>query len=39
MDGKIAWAEQGSRWASCSPDAGVIRISSRAAALPLRVKD
>jgi predicted metal-dependent hydrolase len=35
----VAWAEQQSRWGSCSPAAGGIRISSRAAELPPWVLD
>jgi Protein of unknown function DUF45 len=35
----IAYAEQERRWGSCSPEAGVIRISSRAARLPAWVLD
>ena len=35
----IAYAEQASRWGSCAFDAGVIRISNRAAALPDWVLD
>ncbi|HEX6487636.1 MAG TPA: M48 family metallopeptidase [Candidatus Dormibacteraeota bacterium] len=44
FDGRLAWssvafAEQQSRWGSCTYTAGVIRISSRAAALPRFVLD
>jgi predicted metal-dependent hydrolase len=35
----ISYAEQERRWGSCSPDAAVIRISSRAARLPAWVLD
>jgi predicted metal-dependent hydrolase len=35
----IAYAEQRSRWGSCSPASGVIRVSSRAASLPGWVLD
>jgi len=35
----IAYAEQERRWGSCSPESGVIRISSRAARLPGWVLD
>src|SRR4030088_396689 len=35
----IAYAEQERRWGSCSPESGVIRISSRAARLPGLVLD
>jgi predicted metal-dependent hydrolase len=35
----IAYAEQRSRWGSCSPASGVIRVSSRAATLPGWVLD
>ena len=35
----IAFAEQSSRWGSCTFTAGVIRISSRAASLPQFVLD
>lgn len=44
FDGRLAWAsvafaEQRSRWGSCTFTAGVIRISSRAAGLPRFVLD
>jgi predicted metal-dependent hydrolase len=44
FDGRLRWssvayAEQRSRWGSCSPASGVIRVSSRAAALPGWVLD
>jgi predicted metal-dependent hydrolase len=44
FDGRLSWssityAEQQRRWGSCSPAARVIRISSRAAALPGWVLD
>jgi predicted metal-dependent hydrolase len=44
FDGRLSWssisyAAQTRRWGSCSPAAGVIRISSRAAALPSWVLD
>jgi predicted metal-dependent hydrolase len=44
FDGRLRWnslayAEQERRWGSCSPDAAVIRISSRAARLPPWVLD
>jgi predicted metal-dependent hydrolase len=35
----IAYAEQERRWGSCSPESGVIRVSSRAARLPGWVLD
>ena len=35
----LAYADQERRWGSCSPDAAVIRISSRAARLPAWVLD
>lgn len=35
----IAYAEQERRWGSCSPESGVIRISSRGARLPGWVLD
>lgn len=35
----IAWADQRSRWGSCSPDTGAIRISARASELPAWVQD
>ncbi len=35
----LAYANQEHRWGSCSPDAAVIRISSRAARLPAWVLD
>ena len=35
----LAFAEQESRWGSCSPEPAVVRISSRAAALPPWVLD
>jgi predicted metal-dependent hydrolase len=35
----LAYAQQERRWGSCSPDAAVIRISSRAAGLPAWVLD
>ena len=35
----VAFAEQQSRWGSCTFTAGVVRISSRAAALPAFVLD
>jgi len=35
----IGWAEQRSRWGSCTPDSGTIRIARRAAALPGWVLD
>ena len=44
FDGRLSWhsvayAEQRSRWGSCTFTAGVVRISSRAAALPRFVLD
>ena len=44
FDGRLSWssisyAPQRRRWGSCSPAAGVIRISSRAATLPGWVLD
>jgi hypothetical protein len=44
FDGRLSWssiafAEQRSRWGSCTFTAGVIRISSRASALPPFVLD
>jgi predicted metal-dependent hydrolase len=44
FDGRLSWAsvafaEQASRWGSCTFTAGVVRISSRAAALPRFVLD
>ena len=44
FDGRLSWtsiayADQRRRWGSCSPAAGVIRISSRAAVLPGWVLD
>ena len=44
FDGRLRWssiafAEQQSRWGSCTFTAGVVRISSRAAALPRFVLD
>ena len=35
----LGYADQRRRWGSCSPDSGVIRISSRAARLPAWVLD
>ena len=44
FDGRLSWssvafAEQQRRWGSCTFTAGVVRISSRAAALPRFVLD
>jgi hypothetical protein len=44
FEGRLSWAsvafaEQQSRWGSCTFTAGVVRISSRAAALPRFVLD
>jgi predicted metal-dependent hydrolase len=44
FEGRLRWnslsyAEQERRWGSCSPEAAVIRISSRAARLPSWVLD
>jgi predicted metal-dependent hydrolase len=44
FEGRLRWAsvsfaEQESRWGSCTPESAVIRISSRAAALPSWVLD
>ena len=35
----VAYAEQESRWGSCSPESAVVRVSSRAAGLPAWVLD
>ncbi|MDQ6900226.1 MAG: M48 family metallopeptidase [Candidatus Dormibacteraeota bacterium] len=35
----IAFAEQNRRWGSCSPDSGLIRVSSRLAGVPGWVRD
>jgi predicted metal-dependent hydrolase len=44
VDGRLHWASVGyaaqqRRWGSCTTTAGVIRVSSRAAALPRWVRD